>query len=352
MIYLYPFREVFIIAKYHENEIIKPIKLCTTDGKFNKESIGWARRPIITSNLSGNFLRKKKWNYWCVFGKDALFSATITHMDYAAVCFIYYLEYSTKKYIEETVLVPFHQKLTMPEEVLDSVEFIHNKMGIFFVNNGNNTLLKVSSKDFGGKTLEVNLTINHPNNADSLNVVVPWSDEQFQFTAKHHCLPATGKVKVGDQSFSFDEKSAFAVLDYGRGVWPRKSTWNWGMASGKQHEDVIGLNFGGQWTDNTGSNENAFFVNGSITKINEDVEFIYDRNDFMKPWKIESTETDDVRLTFHPFFERKAASNAVVVKSDVHQMVGHYEGYVRMQNGEKVEINQLLGCIEEHIAVW
>ncbi|PAV28078.1 hypothetical protein CIL05_18390 [Virgibacillus profundi] len=339
------------MTTYTEREITQPVQLCDSNGNLNKESIGWARNPIITSNLTGHFLRKKKWNYWCVFGKDAMFSATISHLDYAAVCFVYTLEYSTKKFHEETILIPFSKKVVMSENVYDSMEAIHKDLGIFFVWNEDHMTLKVSSIDFGGEALKTDIKINYPTNLDTLNVVVPWNDNQFQFTAKHHCLPAEGEFSLGSKTFTFNPETDFAVLDYGRGVWPRESTWNWGMASGRQSDDVIGLNFGGQWTDRTGSNENAVILNGSITKINEDVEFIYDQADYMKPWKIH-TVSEQVRLTFTPFFERKAYSNVLVVKSDVHQMVGHYSGEIQLPNGKTLVIDGLLGCIEEHMAKW
>lgn len=40
------------------------------------------------------------------------------------------------------------------------------------------------------------------------------------------------------------------------------------------------------------------------------------------------------------------------IKSEVHQMVGHFSGYVKTQDGEVIEINRMLGCSEEHYAKW
>lgn len=333
----------------NEREITEPVLLCDKNGRLNKESIGWARKPLITSNLSGHYMRKKKWNYWYVLGRDAMFSATISHLDYAVVCFVYFLEYETNNFYEKTFLIPFGKNCTMPEEVQDSVEAMDKNMGLFFIWNNDHVTLKVSSTNFGGEELIANIKIHYPENLDTLNVVVPWSDDKFQFTAKQHCLPAEGSFSLGDRTFTFNPDSDFAVLDYGRGVWPRKSTWNWGMASGRQGQDVIGLNFGGQWTDHTGSTENAVILNGNITKISEDVSFIYNSNDYMKPWGIQS---DSVRLTFKPFFERTASSNVLVVKSEVHQVVGHYYGEITLNNDETLVVDGLLGCIEEHKAKW
>lgn len=332
-----------------EREITEPVFLCDKSGNLNDDSIGWARKPIITSNLSGHFMRKKKWNYWCVFGQEALFSATISHLDYAVVCFVYYLEYETKEFHEETFIIPFGKNLTMPEEVLASVSAMNKNTGIFFIWNNDYMNLKIHSTDFGGKELKADINIHYPKEMDTLNVVVPQSDKQFQFTAKHHCLPAEGSLSIGVKTFTFKAETDYGVLDFGRGIWPRKSKWNWGMASGRQGNDVIGLNFGGKWTDQTGSTENAVIQNGSITKISEDVDFIYNTKDFMQLWSIESNQ---VRLTFEPFFERRAVSNALAVKSEVHQMVGHYYGEITLRNDETLVVDKLLGCIEDHSATW
>ena len=124
------------------------------------------------------------------------------------------------------------------------------------------------------------------------------------------------------------------------------------MASGRQGNDLIGLNFGGQWTDGTGYNENAVLVNGRLTKISEDMKFHYKRMNFMEPWKIHSMASDCVRLTFTPIFERIAKTDAFIIKSEVHQMVGFYSGKIRLGDDSIIRIEQMPGCIEEHIAKW
>jgi len=334
-----------------EKEITMPVKLCLNDGTLNPNSVGWARKPIITSNVRGSFLRKKKWNYWCIYGREALFSATISNLDYGTVCFVYYLEYETKKYYEKTIIIPLDRKLKMPNEVQETVEVVDKRLNLSFISTEKETLLKVHSDNFDGEYLDAKIKVIYPNDIDSLNVVVPWNNQQFQFTAKHHCLPAEGYFTVGDKTYYFDPKTDYGVLDYGRGIWPRKSTWNWGMASGNQKDDVIGLNFGGKWTDNTGSTENAVILNGEIFKISEDVQFIFDSNNYMKDWQITS-ESGNIELSFTPFFERIATSNIIIVKSEVHQMVGHYHGKIKLNNDKVIFIDHLLGCIEDHFAKW
>ncbi|MEG0259155.1 MAG: DUF2804 domain-containing protein [Lysinibacillus sp.] len=340
------------MKQHAEKEIVQPTLLCDKKGNLNPAAIGFARKPLINSNLTGHLMRKKKWNYWCVYGDEILFSATISHLDYAAVCFVYFLEYETQRYFEKTITIPLGGKLKMPTQVLETVTIDSNEMTIHMIYAQNETQLHVKIPNFDDATLHAKLNIQHPLDDDSLNVVIPKNRKIFQFTGKHHTLPTSGFVSIGDRRYIFTPEDNFAVLDYGRGIWPREATWNWGMASQRMRGKRIGLNLGGQWTDGTGMTENAVFVDGKMTKIHEDVLFTYDRDNFMKPWHVNSKFSNQVQLTFSPFFERIAKLNAGLIKSEVHQMFGYYDGKILLESGETLIIQQMLGCIEEHIAKW
>lgn len=299
-------------------------------------------------------MRKKKWNYWCCYGEDILFSVTICHFDYAVSSFIYFLEYETQRFFEKTVTIPLSvfKKLKMPSRVLEPIRFTSSDFNINISYLQNQTFLAVSCNNFDNEPLHVNLKIFHPADDETLNVVVPWNRQTFQFTAKHHILPTKGVVKLGNKRYEFNEQECFSVLDFGRGVWPREVVWNWANASQRLRNKRVGINFGGKWTDGTGMTENAVFVDGKMTKIHEDVIFEYDRSNFKKPWYITTKFTDSVMLTFHPFFERVAKTNLKLVQSEVHQLVGYYNGKVKLEDGSTLVIQQMLGCIEEHVAKW
>ena len=63
----------------------------------------------------------------------------------------------------------------------------------------------------------------------------------------------------------------------------------------------------------------------------------------------------DIDLTFTPFMERVAASNLWLVKSEVHQMFGHYNGSVKTAVGETIPVENLIGWgrhVPNHAAKW
>src|SRR3970282_1775300 len=109
------------------------------------------------------------------------------------------------------------------------------------------------------------------------------------------------------ERFEFRAPS-YGCLDYGRGVWPEHTIWNWGSASGMQQGHLVGLNLGGKWTDGTGMTENGICVDGRLTKISEALIFEYDRAALIQPWRVRSAATDHIDLRFTPEFERVSSS--------------------------------------------
>jgi hypothetical protein len=113
----------------------------------------------------------------------------------------------------------------------------------------------------------------------------------------------------------------------------------------------LGIQLGSKWTDGTGMTENAIFLDGVISKLGEDIPFVYDENDFMRPWVIRS-RSQRVDLRFTPFFERVSKAKTGILSSEVHQMFGHYKGTLVPDTGERIPVEHVLGWIEEHKARW
>lgn len=340
-------------ATYNEPELTSPVLLCGDDGKLNPEAVGWSRHPLHACNLQTSLARKKKWNYWAVTSADFFFSATIADMERLQLGGSYMFDRRTKLHIEKTVLQTANT-IAMPETPSGDMVIDHPDMHVSLTDEGTGTRILVKSADYGGLRVEADIVIQRPAGHETLNVVIPWDDVTFQFTSKQNALPATGYVLLGDERHEFPAAS-FGCLDYGRGVWPEHTVWNWGSASGRQGGRTMGLNLGGQWTDGTGMNENAICVDGRLTKISEDLVFEYDRAAMMKPWRVRTAVTDRIDLRFEPEFERVSHSGDPSHQSffsDAHQVFGNYNGRIKPDDGEPIEIREMFGWIEEHEARW
>jgi len=337
---------------YSEREIKDEVKLCDEKGRLNPAAVGWSRQPVYRCNLSGSWLRKKKWNYWCITGPDCLFSVTVSNIDYAGLVFMYYLDFEIKDFLDKSVMIPFGRGCELPETVNETVEFEHQEMKVSLIHHGDQLNIKVACPDIQGQALEADLRVYYPDGHETINVVIPWSSKRFQFTSKQECLPVSGTLNIGNKTYEFEKENSFACLDYGRGIWPYRVTWNWANASGIIGDRRIGLNLGAKWTDGTGMTENGLIVDGKVTKLSEDVIFDYDSSDLMKPWTLKTAITDRVDLVFTPFFERIDTTDLLVVKSEIHQLIGHFSGTIKTENGETITIENLTGCSEEHYGRW
>src|SRR5690606_624306 len=129
------------------------------------------------------------------------------------------------------------------------------------------------------------------------------------------------------------------------------SYWNWASASGFLPDGrAIGLNFGRGFGDLSRATENAVILDSRVHKLGN-VAFDYASGDYLRPWRF----TDDASrldLTFTPFKERTARTNLGIIFSEVHQMFGRYSGQVVQDDGQLLEIHDLIGFAEEHRARW
>ena len=106
------------------------------------------------------------------------------------------------------------------------------------------------------------------------NILVIGSTGQIgsELTMKLRRDIPSGTVVAGSVEHEFDPEKAFAVLDWGRGLWPYTSSWIWASASGiaeKQDGTKVsfGLNFGHGFGNCATHTENCVFVDGKISKL-------------------------------------------------------------------------------------
>jgi hypothetical protein len=338
-------------ALHTEPERTTPVLLCGPDGRLNRDAICWSRHPLHTCNLPGSLARKKKWNYWAVTSEHLLFSATIADLDRLQLAGAYLYHRATKRHIE-TAAVVGPSTISIPETPAGDMVIEHPSLRVALTDEGAGTRIRVNAKEFGGVPLDVDILVERPAGHETLNVVIPWTDVQFQFTSKQNTLPASGYVRLGDEHMQL-ASPAFGCLDYGRGVWPEHTLWNWGSASGWQGSHLVGLNLGGQWTDGTGMTENGICVGGRLTKISEDLVFDYDRDAMMKPWRVRTPGTDRIDLRFDPEFERVSRSGKRDgYFTDARQVFGVYSGRIVPDGGPPIELRDMFGWIEDHEARW
>lgn len=329
-----------------EKEITEPVDLCLPDGRLNPAAVGWSRRPLHRANLQG-WGRNKRFEYWCVTTPDLVAAINISHSDYRVTLATFFLDLKTMHTFSEAEIhwLPRGKVTPMPEKSGDgAVTGKGNRMKISMVPTAGGTILRALTPrlDLEIETIE---KLGH----ESMCVVVPWDDKRFQYTRKDNCLPAMGTVRADGTDYRLKSADSYATLDHGRGRWPYSIVWNWAAGSGRTGGHEIGLQFGAKWTEGTPSTENCLRIDGRIEKISHELEWIYDRNDFMRPWTIRG---DRVDLTFTPVYDRHSSFDRLVVISKEHQCFGTFDGFVISESGERIAVESVFGWAEEVRRRW
>ena len=190
---------------------------------------------------------------------------------------------------------------------------------------------------------------------DSIVIATPFEKPRhFYYNQKINCLRAEGSVSLGDETWRFDPTDAFAVLDWGRGVWTYHNTWYWSSASGALDGVPFGFNLGYGFGDTSAATENALFYGGRLHKL-EEVDFGIPQKDgkpdFLSPWHFTSS---DGRFTaeFRPILDRAACTDFKVLKSDQHQVFGRFTGECVLDDGTALSFRDFPGFAEQVENKW
>ena len=343
-----------------QHEITSPLALLESDGSLTEP--GWARSLLWDyrrAAVKASPLRIKEWDYYCISNGRIALALTVADNGYMGLGSASLLSLAGDHPWEITkspmTVLPLG-KTGLPESSARGVTSLTGRgFRLLFRAEKDQRLLAFHMENFrGGETLrgEIRLT-EEPK--DSIVIATPFEKPRhFYYNQKINCLRAEGSVSLGDETWRFDPTDAFAVLDWGRGVWTYHNTWYWASASGALDGVPFGFNLGCGFGDTSAATENALFHGGRLHKL-EDVDFgIPQRDgkpDFLSPWHFTSS---DGRFTaeFRPILDRAACTDFKVLKSDQHQVFGRFTGNCVLDDGTTLSFRDFPGFAEQVENKW
>ncbi len=342
----------------HERELLERVDLCTADGaRLAAAARGWSRHPLHRANLHGHPGQNKRWDYWAILAGDLVVSCVYSDVDYIGLADVYWADLVTGEAGGHGIAVPNAQGMSLPEIPGGEPLRVHRDgLDLEISDDAQGTHIVGRWRERDGRPGELDAVVFQPPGHESLNVVIPWSDELFNYTSKHQARPAEGELVVGDRRWAIGPRAeagsdAWGVLDVGRGRWPSEIVWNWGGGAGRSGDHVIGLQFGGKWTEGTGFTENGLIVDGRLTKLGRELEWRYDWDDPMQPWRVDDPGGQlDVMLT--PRFDKHTKVAGHKRGSEVHQVFGTWTGNLVTDDGVRIEFDGLQGFAEEARQCW
>lgn len=141
------------------------------------------------------------------------------------------------------------------------------------------------------------------------------------------------------------------MLDVGRGRWPTEIVWNWGGGAGRSDGHVVGLQFGARWTEGTGHTENALVVDGRVHKIGRELEWTYDWDAPMEPWRVHDPG-GQLDVTLRTTYDKYTVLGDESEGRATHQVFGRWHGWLVTDDGLRIELRGIQGFAEEARQRW
>lgn len=356
----------------HEPELTTPVDLCTPDGKhLNPAARGWSRHPLHRANLKGRWGRTKKWDYWAVLAGDLVIGLVYADVDYLGLASVWWGDLATGRTGGVDRAVPGARGFRLPDRPgTEPLRYRDARLELEIVDDGPGpgadprvrartggaTHIQAKWREKDGRPATLDVTIELPPDHESLSVVIPWTNERFQFTTKDQARPATGSLQLGDDIVTIggttNPEGAWGVLDVGRGRWPYATTWNWGGGAGRAVTgEVVGIQVGAKWTEGTGATENAITVDGRLHKIGRELRWDYSWERPMEPWHVVDPG-GAIDLTLHPRLDKHGKTDALLLRTEVHQVFGTWSGTVVAEDGRAIRVEGIQGFAEESRNRW
>lgn len=343
-----------------QQEITKKQNLLRKNGSLAE--VGYAKHPILQydrSAITASKFKIKEWDYYLVMGPEYAIALTIADNSYMAMDSISLIDFKLPWHHTKSPMRAFSMgKLHMPasSEAGHTESFCKNHFLSFRREENCRKLTFHMGNFYDHKSLDGEIALGDPG-GESVVMATPFETDpqQFYYNRKINCLPAHGYMKFGDDIYTFKPDSAFGVMDWGRGVWPRRCSWYWGSASGLVKDAPFGFNIGYGFGDTSAATENMIFYQNKAHKISKVVFHIPESGgklNFMEPWFFTSDD-DRFKMVFQPIVDRTAHTNLLgLLGTNQHQVFGRYTGRVTLDDGTVIRIKDFLGFAEKVENKW
>lgn len=297
----------------------------------------------------------KEWDYYAILSPDFGLALTVADNGHMGFLGVSWMDFQTRSFVNGGVGLPApHGAMDLPPSAdAGDIVHAHPKLEIAFRFAPGGRVLTFDAPDFDkGAGISGEIVLAQPP-MDRMVIATPFAEQAtaFYYNQKINCMPASGHVVYAGKRYAFEPTSAFAVLDWGRGVWTYDNTWYWGSASGLVDGKPFGFNIGYGFGDTSAASENILFFDGKAHKLTELEFHLPDGAHDSGPWRFTSSD-GRFEMTFEPIVDRHADFAMGPVSSRQHQVFGKFSGVAVLDDGTRLEVRDLIGFAEEVENHW
>ncbi|MDR2343145.1 MAG: DUF2804 domain-containing protein [Spirochaetaceae bacterium] len=180
----------------------------------------------------------------------------------------------------------------------------------------------------------------------SISVNSPWrrQRERFQLIRCSPCYTVEGVMQFENTPLIFSRGRAWGIYEWVRMARPANDIHYWAAACGMYRGRQIGFNVGYGSADSAAGTENAFFVNGTLHKLDQ-VTFRISPSNWLEPWNFTSNNKR-LEMTFIPVQRNSYQNNFLFHSVRVRQFFGFFSGRVTLDDGSVLYFNNIAGIAE------
>jgi Domain of unknown function (DUF2804), C-terminal/Domain of unknown function (DUF2804), N-terminal len=319
---------------------------------------GWAPSALLIYDpvrVAEGEQNLREWEFFTVLTEDYALNFTIAKVRFAAFCAVDFIDFESGEtkmgFVYETGVDDLIEMT--PDNFGKTVCREDGREVVVFERSGDQRVLTYDLPEtLLAHSMKGEITLGQKRDMDFLALATPFTEDErmFFYEQKISGMPASGTAVVDGTVFELPPGQAFAVMDWGRGVWPDKLNWRWGSASGIVDDKVISFNIGNGFGEMSAASENLIVYDGTAHKIDQ-VIWHYDSADYSKPWHFTSND-GRFEMTLDPVFDQNMDFNAIFKYGTLHKVYGNFSGFIILDDGRKIEIENMMGFAEEVFISW
>jgi hypothetical protein len=336
-------------------EFLEPTPLLDSNGALS--AWGWARRANMQYNRDAipakRLARIKEWDHYTIMSPEFTVGFTIVQLGplvMGSAELIDYKAQSSKHALfmiagkkDQAVLPPDPYGQT---RVAKGDDFLSMAFGEYERSIEFHFAKSPLAVPFAGK-----IVLADDRQTESVAITRPFAGEgEFFYENKIFGMPASGSVTVDGQEFTLPDGNAWAIFDWGRGIWPNESSWFWGQAAGKVEGKQVAINLGHGYGDDSRGTCNAILVDGKLHKL-DIVDCQFDKADRKQPWQFSSND-NRLALAFRPIYQQHSKTDVGFARTELFKIHGYYTGTLVLDDGTILKVTDLLGFAEHMEQRW
>jgi len=301
----------------------------------------------------------KRFQYFGGISQDLIFGCALADLRYIGAVFVYVYRISDGKMLTWQFKKPLSFGLDLtnrPDNGVSSFKSGKKTIQMRYQLNSQGERRKILEIDFGSE-LQIQAELLETKHYQAMALCTPTAVNGWVYAQKTAALPVTGKVECALGNFQLANSACYGHHDFSAGYMRRETFWNWACFSGKSSHQTadtkakaaLGLNV--SWGVNeTGYSENCFWVENELHELPQ-VQFKFDRDDEHSTWRI-SSENKQIDLSFKPEGMHKEHLNAGLMATNFKQIFGKFNGYLVTREGQRYEIENQYGFVEDQYSKW